>query len=606
MRLRRLLLVCALALPVLADEGLWLFSQFPKDAFRQKYESDVADSFLEHLRLSTPRIGAGSGAFVSARGLVITNQHVAADCLAKLNVLRDGFYAAVESQESRCPGLEAEVLAGLENVTEKVKSAAAGTAKAADALEKRNAAIAALEKSCAASSGMVCRVVTLYSGERYDLYRYKKYSDLRLVFAPEAAIAQFGGNPANLTYPRYAMDFVFLRAYENGSPAATPQFLKWSAGGVKDGGTVFAAGSPISTNRLSTVAQLNFYRDTMLSFQLRRVQTRIVDLRTFAAKSEANRKAAELTLASLGAEYKLLAGKMIGLADPLLMARKANFERRLRNAVQHDPKLGVEGGKVWDDVAAAYKAWTPSEKAFQVLTHPLNDAADPGVKAVLETRYQEEIKELKDKQIEATRARLTKKHQETIEALETSAAERIAQYRYKIFGDADYPDATGTPRVTFGVVKAYRDRTQAPVPFATTFGGLYHLAAAMEPYKLPQRWVDGKKLLDLVTPMNFASTCDITSGASGPVVDAAGELVGFTFDGNIESIALTYLYSDETARAVHVAAQGIAESLRKLYRTDALLTELGVPAASPAEAARNEPKGGTRVPDAVSGINGLR
>jgi hypothetical protein len=579
MRFRSLLLLCALALPVLADEGLWLFSQFPKDAFKEKYSTEVSPAFLDHLRLSSVTIGAGSGSFVSSRGLLLTNQHLVSDCLAKLNLLQDGFYAAAEGQETRCPGMDARVLVALENVTDQVKGAAAPTAKAADALEKRNAAVAAIEKACAARTGNVCAVVKLYSGERYDLYQYKKYSDLRLVFAPEHGIAQFGGNPANLTYPRYALDIAFLRAYENGAPAATPQFLKWSAAGVKDAGTVFAVGSPVSTARLSTVAQLTFYRDSMLAFQRFRIQARIVDLRAFAAKSEANQHAAELALMSLGSQYKLLAGKLIGLADPLLMARKANFERRLRNAVQHDPKLGTEGGKVWDDVATAYKTWTPSEKEYQVLAFPMTDAADAGVKAVLEARYQEEIKAFKDKQIDATRVRLTKKHQETIEALETSAAERIAQYRYRIFGDADYPDATGTPRVTFGVVKAYKDRTESPVPYATTFGGLFHLAIAQEPYKPPQRWVDGKGVLDLVAPMDFASTCDITSGASGPVVNADGELVGFTFDGNLESIALTYLYSDETARAVHVATQGISEALQKLYKTPALLTELGVPAA---------------------------
>jgi predicted heme/steroid binding protein len=129
------------------------------------------------------------------------------------------------------------------------------------------------------------------------------------------------------------------------------------------------------------------------------------------------------------------------------------------------------------------------------------------------------------------------------------------------------------------VVKAYRDRTEAPVPYAPTFGGLYHLAMPQEPYQLPQRWVDGKSLLDLVTPMNFASTCDITSGPSGPVVNTAGEIVGITFDGNLESISLTYLYSDETARAIHAATQGIAEALQNLYKTTALLNELGVPPA---------------------------
>lgn len=576
MNLRRLVLICALALPVLADEGLWLFSQFPKDAFQEKHGVGVTGAFLDHLRQASARIGTGTGAFVSPRGLLLTNQHVAADCLARANALETGFYAAGAAQEVRCAGLEAQVLVGIENATGKVKSAAPATAKPAEALEKRNAAMAALEKECAARTGNLCSVVKLYSGERYDLYQYRKYGDLRLVFAPERAIAQFGGNPASLTYPRYALDIAFLRAWENGAPAATPQFLKWSADGVKDGATVFAVGSPLATSRLATVAQLNFYRDTMLPYTLARVQLRIVDLRAFAAKSADNQRAAALTLASLGAEYKLLAGKLIGLNDATLMARKANFERRLRNAVQHDPKLGAEGAKVWDEVAAAYKAWSPSEHAYQVLAFPRTDAPNAAVKAVLEARYQEEIKALKEKQIEAARERLAKKHRETIEALETSAAERIAQYRYRIFGDADYPDATGTPRVTFGVVKAYRDRTEAPVPYATTFGGLYHLAMPAEPYRLPERWAAAKPLMDLVAPMNFASTCDITSGASGPVVDRAGEIVGLTFDGNLESIQLTYLYSDESARAVHVAGQGIVEALRKIYKTPALLRELGV------------------------------
>jgi hypothetical protein len=577
MSLLRFLLVCALALPVSADEGLWLFSQFPKDAFQQKYNVEMTGQFLDHVRLSSLRIGSGSGAFVSARGLVLTNQRIAADCLKKLNTLEAGFYAATETQEQRCAGLEAQQLVSIENVTDRVKGAAPATAKAADAVEKRNTAVAAIEKECAAKSGNACSVVKLYSGERYDLYQYKKYADLRLVFAPENTIARFGGNPADLTYLRYAFDIAFLRAYENGAPAATPQFLKWSTAGVKDAATVLAYGSPSATSRLSTVAQLNFYQATMLPFMLSRVQSRIVDLRTFASKSADNQRAAELALGTLGAQYKLLAGKLIGLSDATLMARKANFERRLRNAVQRDAKLGADAGKVWDDIAAAYKTWTPSEREYQVLSNPMTDAADPGVKAVLESRYQEELKNFKEKQPDAAKARLVKKHQETIEALEASAAEKIAQYRYKIFGDADYPDATGTPRLTFGAVRALKDRTEAPLPYSGTFGGLYHLASQQEPYKLPQRWIDGKPLLDLVTPMNFASTCDITSGPSGPVVNTTGEIVGFTFDGNLESIALTYLYSDETARAVHVATQSIGEALTKLYKTPALLNELGVP-----------------------------
>jgi hypothetical protein len=174
--------------------------------------------------------------------------------------------------------------------------------------------------------------------------------------------------------------------------------------------------------------------------------------------------------------------------------------------------------------------------------------------------------------------KLLKKHQELIESLEASSAERIAQYRFQLFGDQDYPDATFTPRVAFGVVKGYKDKTEAGVPYATTFGGLYHRAGPADPYRLPQRWVDGKRKLDLVMPFDFVSTCDITGGSSGsPTVDDKGEIVGIIFDGNIESLPQTYLYTEEQARAVHVASQGIIEALRKLYAPSRLLAELGVP-----------------------------
>jgi len=180
--------------------------------------------------------------------------------------------------------------------------------------------------------------------------------------------------------------------------------------------------------------------------------------------------------------------------------------------------------------------------------------------------------------LEDRAGKLRRKHEETIESLEASSAEKIAQYRFRVFGASDYPDATSTPRVTFGSVKAYRDKTEAPVPFATTFGGLYHLAVGRDPYILPPRWMEAKSTVDLVIPYNFVSTCDTPGGSScSPSINSKGEIVGMVFDGNIESLALTYIYTDDQARAVHVASQGIVEALRKLYRVPELLQELGVP-----------------------------
>jgi hypothetical protein len=677
MRSRCVFLICALALPVVADEGMWLFNQFPKSLVKDKYTVEVTDEFLDHLRLSSVRIGGGSGSFVSPNGLIFTNHHVAGDCIGKLgsaqhDYMKDGFSALTQAAELQCPGMEANVLVALEDVTAQVK---AGT-QPGDALAGRNAAIAALEKSCIEKTGNNCAVVKFFSGERYDLYQYRRYTDLRLVFAPEFGIAFFGGDQDNFTYPRYDLDIAFLRAYENGKPAATPQYLKWSAEGVKDNAFVFVAGNPGTTSRLATGSQLAFYRDTQLPLQLGRLNTRIALLREYGAKGEESRRAAQRTLFAFANSYKSSAGKLIGLKDQRLMGRKLSFERKLRKAVENDPKLGVEAAKVWDDVALAYKTWAPQEKAYELLERPaaqgsslfriarnlvrlteecsrpdsrrlteFRDSArktlelslyspapiDDGLEAVLLAQYFEELKTLGEKEapvkailqgrtpkaaaeamvretklkdvterrrlaagsaaiagstdpiirlaqlIDAPARSIRKKYEDSIESLEASNVEKIAQYRFKLMGATDYPDATFTPRVTFGAVKAYRDKTEAPVPYATTFGGLYHRAGNTDPYILPQRWVDAKASLDMVTPFNFASTCDITGGNSGsPTVNAQGEIVGIVFDGNIESLPLTYLFSEEQARAVHVASQGIVESLRNVYRAVALLKELGM------------------------------
>ena len=683
MQLRNLALICAVALPLAGDEGMWLFNQFPKETVKQKYGYDVSDQYLENLRLASLRIGGGSGSFVSPNGLIFTNHHVASDCISKLSTaqhdyMKDGFAAASQTAEMACPDLEANVLIALENVSKQVKDAGAAASKPAEALEKRGAAIAAIEKSCADKTGNHCTVVKLFAGERYDLYQYRRYTDLRLVFAPEFGIAFFGGDPDNFTYPRYDLDIAFLRAYENAKPAATPHYLKWSGEGVQENELVFTAGNPGTTSRLATQAQFAFYRNTQLPLVLTRLMSRIEALRSFGAKSTENKRAAQRVLFSLSNSYKSSAGKLLGLRDERLAARKQQFEKRLRRAVENDPKLGAEAAKVWDDVATAYRAWTPNEKAFEVLERPAAQGSslfrlarmlvrqhderskpngqrlaefresglksvqlalestapiDAGLEIILLTQYFDELKSMGDKDaplkavlqgrtpeqaaeafvtgskladpaerkrlaadkdafaksndsmiklaqiIDGPARKLRKKYEETIEQLDASALERIAQYRFKVLGPNEYPDATFTPRVSFGAVKGYRDKTEAPVPYATTFGGLYHRAGNADPYLLPDRWVAPKQSLDLVMPFNFVSTCDITGGNSGsPTVNTKGEIVGIVFDGNIESLPLTYLYSDEQARAVHVASQGILEALRRIYGASGLLKELAVPA----------------------------
>jgi hypothetical protein len=615
------------ALPAVADEGMWPFNQFPKDAVREKHKFEVTADFLDRLRLASVRVAGGSGSFVSSNGLLLTSRQAVAECLTQLkqDSRSEPFYASSESTEPRCPGLSAEVLVRIEDVTAKVKSAAKDNAPAAQAIALRNAAIAQMEKGCAPHHR--CKVVKLFSGGRYDLYEYETFDDLRLVFAPEYDVAFFGKERDSISYLRYGLNIAFLRAYESGKPAATPHFLKINTDSIQDGDLVFAVGNPAPTARSSTAAQLAFERDRALPLLITRLESRIQLLTTFSSQSVANLRMAQPSLAAFLGEYKIAAGKLIGLRDDRLVTRKTTFEGKIRRAVQAS-KLGAEGGKVWDDLGAAYKNWTPYEKAYQTLeANPAPGsilfraarrevrkeapgAANAPLPQPLEilflTKYLEELKALGDKQVplksvlgsktpqEAAEAyvksgnvkelaqaldeparRLAKKHEEIIGSLEASAAEKIAQYRFKLFGAADYPDATGTPRVEFGEVKGYTDRAGVPMPYASTFSGLYYRENKSDPYLVPKPWLDLKPELSVTVPLDFVSTCDIGGGDFGsPTVNRAGELVGVMFDGNLESLPDVYLYSDEQARAVHVAAGGIAEALEKIYKASALLHEL--------------------------------
>jgi hypothetical protein len=592
---------------------------------------------------------------------MLTNWHVISGCVPN-SESGASFYAATSAAEVKCPGLEAKVLVSMEDVTAKVKAGINDDTPVADALVKRNTAIAAIESECAAKTGKVCSVVNLYSGGRYDLYQYRRYSDLRLVFAPELQLAFFGRERDSITYLRYGLDAAFVRAYENDKPAATPDYLKWSTAAVKEGDLVFASGSPLATSRSTTVAQLNFYRDTALPLTLARVGSRIRPVSKFSAESDANKKLAEPVLKDLLANYKSTVGKIIGLKDQRMQIRKALFEQKIRNAVERDPKLGTEGGKVWDTVATAYKTWGHSERTYQVLDgspapgstlfriarklvegQDLAEDADVPVNLGFETTmlalYLDEVKDLNEKyapvktilhgkapedvaaniikstklgdaavrrryaadrssiaksddgllrlalQLEEPAKRMRAKRQELIGALEVSAAEKISGYRLKLFGAADYPDATGTPRASFGVLKGYTDRAGTPQPYASTFSGLFYRrnnTTPLGPHLVPQNWLDLQDSLKIITPLDFVSTCDIGGGGYGaPTVNKAGELVGIIFDGNLESLPATYLYTEEQARAVHVAAQGIVESLDKVYKAPALILELGIKAKAP-------------------------
>jgi hypothetical protein len=358
---RLVLLLCLLPLGLgsfaCADEGMWLFNAFPKDKVQAKYGFAPDQAWLDHVRLSSARAPNGSSSFVSPDGLIFTNHHIAQECIHDLSTngkdyMKNGFYAPTRAEEPKCPGVEFVVLEDIQDVTAKVNAAVKPGMSTADAGKAQREEMSSLEKECS-TGGMRCDAVTLYSGAMYNLYKYKKYDDIRLVFAPEFDMAFFGGDPDNFEYPRYDLDISFFRAYEKGEPAKIHDYLKWSPEGVKDGDLVFVSGHPGRTGRLLTVDQLSFLRDYQYPMQLKSYSRRVAMLQKFSAVSNENAREAESDLFGLQNAFKAITGYQGGLLDKDLMAKKVGEEKSLHNFVNSNPKLKAEFGDPWVEIAKA-------------------------------------------------------------------------------------------------------------------------------------------------------------------------------------------------------------------------------------------------------------
>ena len=352
-------LILALATPLaLADEGMWLYNAFPKDRVQKQYGFLATQDWLDHLQLSSVRFNnGGSGSFVSADGLAFTNHHVGADCIGKLSTsgtdyMKTGFYAKTHAEEAKCPDLELNVLTGIDDVTAKVKGAATAAMSTADAGQAQRSAMSAIEKDCATSTGLRCDVVTLYSGEVYNLYKYKKYTDVRLVFAPEFDAAFFGGDPDNFTFPRYDLDLTFFRIYENDKPVHLDHYLQWSKVGVKDGDLIFVSGHPGGTDRLKTVAQLQFLKNTDYPSRLANYKRRIDMFQKFSAESPENARIAQEDIFGYQNSQKAIKGEYEGLQDLAMMAQMNVAEREREQAY-----MGKHPGEPnpWQEISNAMK-----------------------------------------------------------------------------------------------------------------------------------------------------------------------------------------------------------------------------------------------------------
>jgi len=359
-----------------ADEGMWTFDNPPLQQLRAKYGFTPTPQWLDHVRLSSVRLNdGGSGSFVSPHGLLLTNHHVARVQLQKNSTpqhdyLRDGFYAATQAEEMKSPDLEINVLESMEDVTARVNQAIAGAKTPEAQFAARRAAIAAIERESQQKTGLRSDVVTLYQGGEYWLYRYKRYTDVRLVFAPEQQIAFFGGDPDNFTYPRYDLDMALYRVYENGKPIDSRDYLKWNPKGAEDKELVFVSGNPGSTSRLDTMAQLEYLRDVADPIRIRLFQDRIATLQKYSAEGSDQALQASSEIFFLQNSLKAYQGMYDGLRDKAIMAKKQREETEFRAKVIANPTWKAEYGSAWNDIAEAERKLATRTK--EVYYHSMN------------------------------------------------------------------------------------------------------------------------------------------------------------------------------------------------------------------------------------------
>ncbi len=346
----------------LADEGMWTFDNPPYQQLKDRYGFEPTKEWLEHLRLSSVRFNdGGSGSFVSSTGLVLTNHHVARHQLQKLSSAEHdyasfGYLAQKPEEELACPDLELNVLVGMENVTERVIGAttAAGADQVA-ALKARKAELAKITKESKDATGEDCQVVTLYNGGEYWLYRYRKFTDVRVVFAPEVAIAYFGGDPDNFTYPRFDLDMALFRVYVDGKPYHPEHWLKWNKDGAQDGDLVFVSGHPGSTARLRTLTQLEMLRDVDQPAQIDRLNRLASALERYGARGAEEKRQASEMMFGISNSLKARGGQLAGLRDRMVMGTKAKEEAEFRSRVDANPEWKELYGGAWDEIAAAEK-----------------------------------------------------------------------------------------------------------------------------------------------------------------------------------------------------------------------------------------------------------
>ena len=644
---------------------MWTFDSPPLEYWRKTYNFAPDQAWLDRVRRASLRLPGCSGSFVSANGLVMTNHHCVRDCIFESSTpgndaIAEGFIARRREDEKQCAEMSVDMLESIENVTQRVQSALTAT-DPAELATQRTGITSQIQSECAQRTGLTCQVVSLYAGGVYSLYTYRRFNDVRLVWAPEEIVAYFGGDPDNFTYPRYDLDAALLRVYVNGRPHVPAEYFKWSRSGPAENDLVFMIGNPGSTGRLNTMAQMEFLRDVQYPAALAGYQ-RILDVIAEASRRDpALAKEYQGALLNLENSRKAVEGYLSGLRDSAAMRKKQEFERELRARFAADPQLGSRFGNVHQAIATAqaelatiatrqrYHGFGPSigaggsrllnlagqivrmtdqnkaaitreqrvDSLYErlILTAHLRAAQaelppnDPFLAAALGGRTPEQAaaalvsgtrvgdfafrKTLVDGGAAAVAAStdpmivLARQIDPLNRAVQAQAAgpnaviaanaSLIGRAVFDTYGTALPPDATFTLRISDGLVSGY-PMNGTLAPFKTTFMGMYARSADFDgkvPFDLPKRWTDRMSRLDLRTPYNFVSTNDNIGGNSGsPVVNKAGEIVGLTFDGNIENTANRFFFTTDGSRSVSVHSMAIPEVLRKMFDAGALADEL--------------------------------
>ena len=345
--------------PLVADDGMWTFDNPPTKQLQEHYNFTPTQAWLDHIRLSSVRFNdGGSGSFVSPNGLVLTNHHVALGQLQKMSskekdYVADGFYAKTQAEEIKCADLELNVLVSMENVSARVQAVSRPAMTNKETYDAQKEEIAKITKESLEKTGLRSDVVAFYQGNEHWLYRYKKYTDVRLVMAPEQQIAYFGGDPDNFTYPRYDIDMTLFRVYENDKPVQPTDFLKWNSKGAQDGELVFVSGHPGSTNRLQTIAQLEYLRDYSYPLRFKSYQRRLDLLRKYSKLGPEQERRALNQIFSLENALKASRGEYEGLLDKDLMAKKRKEDTDLREIINNKPAWKALYANAWDSIIVA-------------------------------------------------------------------------------------------------------------------------------------------------------------------------------------------------------------------------------------------------------------